>query len=62
LRYTHTGEAAATAAVAALPDITDQAKPALPPPTDKGTVPKVKMREPAEKLTPNMPRGLPRLQ
>ena len=51
--YTHIGEAAATAAVAALPDITGQAiaKPALPA-ANVGTVPKAKVRELTEKLTP----------
>ena len=50
--YTHTSEAAAGAAVASLPDITRQAKPALPAPADIGTVPKASVRELAEKLTP----------
>ena len=61
LSYTHTREAAASAAVAALPalglvegsDITGQAKTALPVPVrDSGTVPKSKVRELAETLTP----------
>lgn len=49
--YTHTSEAAATAAVALLPDITGQPKLVLPTPADTGTVPKAKVRELAEKLT-----------
>lgn len=50
--YTHTGEAAAGAAVAALPDITGQVKPMLPATAETGSVPKAKVRELAEKLTP----------
>jgi hypothetical protein len=48
--YTHIGEAAAGAAVAALPDITGEAKP-TPPESETATVPAAKVRELAEKLT-----------
>jgi integrase len=50
--YTHIGEAAATTAVAALPDITGTAQPALPS-GDTVTVPVAKLRELAEELTPD---------
>jgi hypothetical protein len=50
--YTHTSEAAAGAAVAALPDVTGQASAKLALPAgDTETVPKAKVRELAEKLT-----------
>jgi len=48
--YTHIGEAAATTAVAALPDITGTAKPALPA-GETVTVPAATLRELAEGLT-----------
>jgi integrase len=51
--YTHTGEAAASKAVAALPDILGQttAKPALPAPDPVADL-KAQVRELVEKLTP----------
>ena len=49
--YTHIGEAAATTAVAALPDITGTAKLALPA-ADTVTIPVATLRELAEGLTP----------
>ena len=57
--YTHTSEAAAGAAVAALPDITgpDAITPALPA-ADVGAVFKSKVRELAEKLTPKNVRDI----
>ena len=48
--YTHVGEAAATTAVAALPDIIGTAKPALPA-SDTVTIPAATLRELAEQLT-----------
>jgi len=49
--YTHIGQAAAGAAVAALPDVTGTAKPALPA-GDTVTIPVAMLRELAERLTP----------
>ena len=49
--YTHIGEAAAGAAVAALPDITGTAKAALPA-GDTVTIPAATLRDLAERLTP----------
>jgi integrase len=51
--YTHIGDAAAGAAVTALPDITGQAIPALPQPTaDAATVSATRVRELADRLSP----------
>ena len=49
--YTHIGEAAATTAVAALPDITSTAKPAVAA-VDTVTIPVARLQELAEGLTP----------
>jgi hypothetical protein len=48
--YTHTSEAAAGAAVASLPDITGQTRPALPA-GDSGMIAKAKVRDLVERLT-----------
>ena len=50
--YTHVGEAAAGAAVAALPDITGDGEPEGQDARDAATVPAAKVRELAETLTP----------